>query len=354
MWSKRQRLRKTRWCTLFAMIILSLFFISPTGSADFLSSSTEVSFSGEKCSPSLLIIILTYERHHSLERLLYSLKKASYGCSQVDLVINIDAPGPNSLTNSSSENRNRCVETAEAFDWKYGSKIVNRRIAHAGLSLSWFEVPHSHNSHEFMLIVEDDMELNPGFFLVFQQVVRQGSILSTNVTAFCLHPDDWEVNVVTNCKQTIYSNILYESPEPCNWGPIWKYEEWRSYIDWVAMMKLKNLLPLVPKELEYDFNLYLELGKDVQSSWVWRYNYEFSKRLVRYSLSKCLSLDEFYLTINHKEPGVNFKEKSWLANHPELVQEDITRLWEQIMGAKSNTPHPFHEYVKGDTALRLG
>jgi len=242
---------------------------------------------------------------------------------------------------------------ATNFDWVHGRKAVIRRTRHAGLSLSWFEIPLSANA-EYVAILEDDMEVSSSFYMAFNYFHRSGSFAQTQTTAFCLHPGDWEVDVPKSCRRE-YSPFLYESPEPCNWGPIWKVSEWRKYADWVMLLKAQKKLPLVPNDISYNYNKYLDEGKDVQSSWVWRYNYEVGKRQIRYSFTICGNWAsmrlEPYLAINHKEPGEHFMAKLNLQNDPSLLTFDYQEFLQLLEQQGSAIPQPFHDYPKGKKSM---
>ena len=297
----------------------------------------------------MLIVVLTASRHESLHRLLVSLSVAEYGDATVDLQINIDMHAR--LSPSALALADLCLKVATGFEWSQGRKIVSRRLGHAGLSQAWFEVPFQNEGCDFISILEDDMQVSPKFFTIFMLLLDRGAFDSQDVTGFCLHPNDWEVHVPRRC-DTHFSRILYESPEPCNWGPIWKYQEWRNFVDWVFTMKVDGNLPYVPDDISYNFNKYLDDGKDVQSSWVWRYNYDSSKKQVRYSCFTCLKWKEVYLAINHKEPGEHFKTKLDLQNDPHLLEFD-RNLMSYLLHEKDHLcPIPFDTYVNGAKSMR--
>ena len=296
----------------------------------------------------MIIVVLTAFRHDSLRRLLTSLSRAEYGLAVIDLQINVDIS--KTLDVHTLEMSEKCTRVAKEFSWFHGRKTVFRRSSHAGLSNSWFEAPYHLEGYEYISIMEDDMQVSKHFFRVFASLHRLGVFTKPHLEGFCLHPGDWEVDVPRSCWGAV-SKILYESPEPCNWGPIWKYDEWRKFIQWALSMKAKGILPLVPNDIAYNYNKYVLEGKDVQSSWVWRYNFDEQKRQVRYSFKKCLQGEEQYLAINHKEPGEHFKEKVDLENDPVLLQMDIDEVLALFVEEKYSKALPFGGYVRGSKSL---
>mmetsp|Transcript_12692 Transcript_12692/g.53700 ORF Transcript_12692/g.53700 Transcript_12692/m.53700 type:complete len:416 (-) Transcript_12692:661-1908(-) len=302
--------------------------------------------------PKMLIVVLTANRPDSLLRLLDSLERAHYGCSGVDLQVNVDAP--KDLHAAAAALSLSCVKVANDYSWSHGRKVVFQRIAHAGLSQSWFEIPWS-SAYEYLAIFEDDMQINEHFYDFLTLLHSNGVLHSNEVTAICLHPNDWEVKVQSTCEYRNLSKHFYLSPEPCNWGPIWKYKEWQKYVAWVVKLKLSGEMPYVPEEIAYNFNKYLRDNKDVQSSWVWRYNFDFGKHQLRYSFTKCFQgrSHEIYFAINHKEPGEHFKKKLNLQNDPKLVHFDYSLAVRELSKQfNSFSVRPFPGYEKGAKSMR--
>jgi len=294
------------------------------------------------CSePSVNIVVLTQSRVNSLVRLLQSLSKARYGCADIDLVFHID------FQDLAPEVSFEVSAVAEQFEWPHGRKYVFRKMSQRGLATSWFESTYT-SSHEYVLLLEDDIELSINFYWFLLLLHQKGALSGENVTGLCLHPKDWAVKVAATCHHPGLSSRLYLSPEPCNWAPIWKQREWRRYLDWVFGMKARHELPLVAKDLSFKFNSYIEAKSDVQSSWVWRYNLDNSYTQVRYRFSACSkglfrlkdSLKDSFFAINHKEAGSHFKKKVDLENSPSLLNEDWNAV-ERLLLQDAMLPAPF-------------
>ena len=242
------------------------------------------------------VVVLTMNRDASLRRLLASLARANSHGDDVDLYINIDTP-------NEPDRRHHAVRAvAKNFHWPHGDKVVTLRQQHLGLADSWFQAVQE-NAHpfEFVAIFEGDMEVHAEFYTLFSLARRRGAMKRDTTSAFCLTPDDWEVRVQDRCDPA-YSQVFYESPEPCNWGPIWKSQEWFNYVEFVAAMRARGEQPIVPRNIAYNYNTYLSMDLDVQSPWVWRYNWERSKRHVRYHAG-CLSERRPVVFLHGEEPS---------------------------------------------------
>ena len=90
--------------------------------------------------------------------------------------------------------------------------------------------------------------------------------------------------------------------EPCNWGPIWSITEWRRFKRWARNLDNNGLHPFTPTEIGFNYNEYLKMGKDVQSPWVWRYNWECHVQL-RYTMT-CFGgphTQSYHMAVNHRE-----------------------------------------------------
>ena len=87
----------------------------------------------ERKSTTLRIIVLTYNRANSLERLLRSLRDAQYGKDErIDLDIWIDKPEGNKPHDAATRN-----VAENSGEWKYGRKRVHLREENKGLAYQW-------------------------------------------------------------------------------------------------------------------------------------------------------------------------------------------------------------------------
>ena len=256
----------------------------------------------------LKIAILTMDRPSSLRRLLESLKRARYGEQLVDVHIHVDTPKRNSVVESKHAHE-EILRIIRAFEWPYGLKTIQTRRENIGLAESWFSINAEDAKHDLLLILEDDVEVNVDFYDFIHFAINRGALNDPNNLALCLHPGDWEVRTIPTCDAR-HSVLFYESPEPCNWGPVWKVRSWTRFVAWVREFRAAGHNPLVPENIAYNYNLYLRSALDVQSPWVWKYNWLHSSNHVRYDVKRCDAYDEqLYGVINHREPGEHFREK---------------------------------------------
>ena len=263
----------------------------------------------------LLVVILTAHRHESLNRLFDSLLRAEYGGAAVDIMIHVDG-----VENDHSL-RERTVEFARTARWPHGKIILTVEKEKIGLRKSWLSVsPQLVHTH--VAIFEDDMEVSSQFYTFFKYVSESNYF--SRSTTLCLHPSDWELKLIDErvCEVNEVPDVqFYLTPEPCNWGPIWSTTAWRDFKHWAHNLETTGVQPFTPTEIGFNYNKYLKLEKDVQSPWVWRYNWESGRVQLRYSMT-CSGgphTQKYHMAVNHREPGNNFLFHASQEYHDQLT-----------------------------------
>jgi hypothetical protein len=235
-------------------------------------------------SPHLLIIVLTFDRWASLQRLLESLRGVDYGCAPVDITINIDASDSLEVLPAVEET----YKVASNFDWNYGTKSILRRVQRVGLRKQWLESFYSRRGIEYVAVFEDDLELSSQFYTYLSMLhTTERSVLhASNVSALCLYPLGARNQV--NCTDSETSNVLFLSSHVCSWGPIWKATEWQKLLDFTAQLEAQGKEPfLIEGAPDYAmFNGWMHAGKDLQSPWVARFMYENGYNTLAYDATK--------------------------------------------------------------------
>jgi hypothetical protein len=110
----------------------------------------------------LRLLVLTYKRFESMERLVWSLQRADYGAKgqyRIDLDICIDRPKGDGPWHEPT------VQAAESIAWTHGVKTVRKQATHAGIYGQWIDtwMPTATTS-ERALFLEDDLEVSPHYF----------------------------------------------------------------------------------------------------------------------------------------------------------------------------------------------
>lgn len=108
----------------------------------------------------LRIVVLTWRRFASLQRLLNSLNNARYGSNRLLLEIHIDGKKSNN-----DSNWNKTVAVANAFRFVNGETRVRVESENRGLAKAWFSAWEPETECPLRtIILEDDIELSPFWF----------------------------------------------------------------------------------------------------------------------------------------------------------------------------------------------
>merc|ERR1719201_259510 len=113
------------------------------------------------------------DRPASLQRLLNSLRSATYAGETVHLRVEVDATkqgGPHGPT----------LKLLETFEWPFGQKTVNAREKNVGLARSWidFAWPNPETESGLHVILEDDVTVSPVFWTWLRRDMAMASTRS--------------------------------------------------------------------------------------------------------------------------------------------------------------------------------
>ena len=266
--------------------------------------------------PSLLVVVLASTRYFPLRRALSSLRDARYDCAVVNLHVSVDAP----RTTEMIAFARATFGLASKFNWPHGHKSVQQILKHRGLALSWLEslLP---TQEEYVLILEDDMEVSRFYYTFFAAVVKTHVLDDPSIASMCLHPT-WGLDPpVTHRMFTMNHWILIRYA--CSWGPIWKRPALASFKGWLSE-NFGRIKPYVPNE--WEINKYVALQRDVQSPWTLRFLLEKNMNTLLHRISvDAESLNGTFLLLNHKEPGLHVRLKRRDFSDPSLLltREDL-------------------------------
>ncbi len=128
------------------------------------------------------IVVITYDRPHTLRRLLTSLDTADYPeGAEVPLVITIDR--------SDSGGWKQVVELAKGFEWRFGPKRVIEQPRHLGLVEHFRAAGGLSREYEAIVLLEDDLTVAPPFYSFAMQALTRYD-LDARIGGVCLY-DLW-------------------------------------------------------------------------------------------------------------------------------------------------------------------
>lgn len=243
----------------------------------------------------LAIIIVAYNRDHTLKRLLASLESAKVNAPQMEihLVISIDQ----------SDNE-KVLKIAEEFSWDLGPKKIITHKERQGLKKHILKSGDLVEEYENIIMLEDDLWLSPYFW--------KYSIDSIN---FC--KDNKQI-----CQISLYSNVFNETSLlpfipymdgndnyymkiPSSWGQIWTKDQWNGFKEWLPEYEAN----------EKKFNESLPPNVKIWPDTSWKkifYNYVIEK-------NKLVFYPRLSLTTNFMDAGTHHKGSAYYLQTPTLT-----------------------------------
>lgn len=210
----------------------------------------------------LAIIVIGYNRPHSLSRVLLSLQKANYHGDTIDLIISLDK----------STNK-EIINVAEKFEWNNGNKIIKKYPERLGLRKHILQCGSYLVDYDAAAILEDDIVVSPEFYPYMRTMVNK-YIDNMDIAGVSLYTHSW--NVLNNrpfypidSKYDIYISQFAQS-----WGQIWFKNQWNDFYRWY---KLNNT------EFQDDKNIPYVVRNWPKSSWL------------KYHIKYCVENNKYFI-----------------------------------------------------------
>lgn len=186
------------------------------------------------------IVVVAYNRSHSLQRLLNSIRNASYeGVSDVQLVISIDG-GDNS----------ECVRVAEQFEWNFGQKRVIVHEQNMGLKHHVIACGDLSMQYGAIIMLEDDLIVSPFFY---QYTVQTATFYADDprIAEVSLYTYRHSEEPATPFLPLRNDADVFFAQVPSSWGQCWTAQQWERFRAYFAQndnTALSDLLPPNVKE----------------------------------------------------------------------------------------------------------
>ncbi len=192
---------------------------------------------------SITIVVVTYNRANSLNRLLNSLNNVNYLDDKVNLYISIDKEKEN------TDKHKEVVKIAQEFKWKYGEKILNIEETNLGLKEHILKCGNLTNIYENVIVLEDDIVVSPMMYIYAKQVLEFYKN-DTKIAGFGLY--SFPKNPGNNLPFFPLNNgtDIYFMQFACSWGQIWTKDRWNEFYKWYIEnknkeFKISNIPPIV-------------------------------------------------------------------------------------------------------------
>ncbi|WP_437371994.1 glycosyltransferase [Maribacter litoralis] len=167
------------------------------------------------------IVVVAYNRKHSLIRLLKSISKANYNSKNIPLIISIDY----------AEDNQEVVDIANSFEWYNGTKKVIYQKINLGLRKHILKCGSYAVTYGSAIILEDDLFVSPNFF-----EYTLAALKFTNdkqyIAGISLYNHQFNVHSRSNFSPIIdgYDNWYFQFAS--SWGQAWTKNQWLLFITW--------------------------------------------------------------------------------------------------------------------------
>lgn len=188
------------------------------------------------------LIVLTMDRSQSLRRLLKSAVDADYSGDHVDLDIWIDR-SEGGLINA------EVLAAAKQLQWPHGAKTIYERRKNGGLYQQWIYTWRiTEHSDEVAIILEDDLELSPAFYL-WLKLSRSAYAADPEVAAFTLQRSTLRPRIppggVGNLLSIPSDQPVFKYRLLGSWGFSPQRDAWVEFRKWYEMKRAAGEKPYV-------------------------------------------------------------------------------------------------------------
>lgn len=226
-----------------------------------------------------VIVVVAYNRPHSLERLLFSLKNAKK-IVNAKLIISIDNKEPDNLN---------VKQIADAFEWPFGEKEVIYQNQRLGLRKHILQCGGFASKYGSVIILEDDLLVSPFFYDYTVQALDYYDN-SEQVGGISLYSQPREEICQLPFIPVTDDADIYFMQFPSSWGQAWTKKQWEKFKEWYENKPDISNIAIPDKILSWP-----------ETSWkkyFCAYLFESNKLFVFPRLS---------LTTNFNDPGTHLK-----------------------------------------------
>lgn len=228
----------------------------------------------------IAIVVVAYNRVKSLERLLTSLKKASYYGQEVPLIISIDNSGNQDVSSY-----------AKKFVWPFGDKQIIEHRTRLGLRKHVLFCGNLSRNYDGVILLEDDLFVSQSFYNYATQTIEKYDV-NNSIAGISLYTHLWNVGINRPFNPLHNGFDAYFLQYAQSWGQVWTKRMWEQFYDWY--LKNEHLWSM-------NVNLPENVRKWPESSWL-KYFISYVTKTNRYFVYPYISL-----TTNFTEAGTHNK-----------------------------------------------
>ena len=173
------------------------------------------------CIQTFRIIVLTFNRPFSLQRLLTSLEASDYKTNSWELLLEIHIDGGGGVEGE------KVREVANNFKFEFGSKHVLEEDVNIGVMAAWKNA-WAWRENELFIVIEDDVEMSPHWFRALRNFwFKYGGRddlagVGLHLQKYIADPEARRQGAGRNIPDGVYLNQLpasiASSPHPYHWA----------------------------------------------------------------------------------------------------------------------------------------
>jgi len=171
------------------------------------------------------IIVVTFNRPHSLTRLLDFLNQSVYPTGEnINLIISIDF--------QNSALHQQVVEISKLFQWKFGEKVIIEHTYNLGLRKHVITCGDLSEKYGSIIMLEDDLAISPFFYTYAQQALNYYQ-QDQNIAGISLYTH--KKNFSNRMPFELigdYSSDIYFLQIASSWGQAWTQSQWTGFRMW--------------------------------------------------------------------------------------------------------------------------
>ena len=231
-----------------------------------------------KCS----IVVATYNRKELFKRTLNCVANADYcGYTDIDLVISIDR----------ATNCDEMKETADAFQWEFGTKKVILHEKRLGLRNHFIFCGDLSQTYGPVIFLEDDVVVNRNYYYIAQMLtdtyIDDPRIVGASLYAIAFNETAQRPFQALNDGNDVFFCALM------SWAPVYFPRQWSKFVNWLGTL---NGREIVCKNIPQDV-----------AKWL---NSSFKKLHIQYMQQNKLyfAYTRHSCATNFSEPGEHYKK----------------------------------------------
>lgn len=181
------------------------------------------------------VVVVTYNRPKSLERLLGSLLNAVYKDTYPDLVISIDY--------SHRDNREVC-RIADTFAWP-GEKRVIRYTENQGLKRHILSAGLLALEYSAVILLEDDLFVSPDYYSFAESIINLVQS-SPEIAGVSLYSSSFNESSFMPFSPLLFGADGYLLQLPSSWGQLWTADQYQAFYSWLQTDFSEDMFALLP------------------------------------------------------------------------------------------------------------